>query len=893
MADTYTVKKGDTLSEIAKKYLGSASKYKYLAKINGIKSPYRIYVGQVLKLKQTSSSSSSKKNTNKNTKNSNRVTIKHFGLQSNTDRTIFVTWKWGKKHTDKYKVKWKYATGDGVAFLGSESEVDVKQSTYNAPENATKVYVYIKPIAKKHKVNKKEKAYWTAEWSKVKTYTFSTDAPPSTPDVPTVTLEKYKLTAKLANIDSKATKIKFQVVKDDKKVFKTGYADIKTKAASYSCNVVAGGQYKVRCQAIRGKLNSDWSEYSSNVGTMPSAPGGITKLEALSETSVNIEWKATSNTDSYKVEYTTKKEYFDSSSSVQSTTVESVVHNAIITGLESGQEYFFRVRAVNSDGESSWSEIKSITMGKDPAAPTTWSSASTVIVGDPLILYWVHNSEDGSSQTYADLELYIDGVKETHTIKNTEDEEEKDKTSSYTIDTSQFIEGTTIQWRVRTAGITLAYGEWSVQRTVDVYAPPTLELNVTNQNEESIDTLESFPFYIYGLPGPKTQTPIGYHLSIVSNEVYETVDQVGNEQTINEGETVYSKYFDINEELLVEFTPGNIDLESNISYKVICTVSMDSGLTAESTYDFTVAWTDESYVPNAEIGIDEDTLTASIRPYCEEYPDVYYKVVYNAETEEYTATTEQIDELEGMSIDGAFIEENDEMYEVYQGTNATGEEVLFCMKDSEEGVLVEGITLSVYRREFDGSFVELGTGLNNLDNTFVTDPHPALDYARYRIVAITNDTGAVSYYDVPGYPVEEKAVVIQWDEDWTNFRNESEDALAEPPWAGSLLKLPYNIDVADKYDPDVSLVNYIGRKRPVSYYGTHLGETSTWNVDIVKSDEETLYALRRLSIWTGDVYVREPSGSGYWANINVSFSQKHKELTIPVTLSITRVEGGV
>ena len=64
-------------------------------------------------------------------------------------------------------------------------------------------------------------------------------------------------------------------------------------------------------------------------------------------------------------------------------------------------------------------------------------------------------------------------------------------------------------------------------------------------------------------------------------------------------------------------------------------------------------------------------------------------------------------------------------------------------------------------------------------------------------------------------------------------------------------------------------------------------------MDIPKSDKETLYALRRLSIWMGDVYVREPSGSGYWANISVSFSQTHCQLTIPVQIEITRVEGGV
>ena len=62
---------------------------------------------------------------------------------------------------------------------------------------------------------------------------------------------------------------------------------------------------------------------------------------------------------------------------------------------------------------------------------------------------------------------------------------------------------------------------------------------------------------------------------------------------------------------------------------------------------------------------------------------------------------------------------------------------------------------------------------------------------------------------------------------------------------------------------------------------------------IPKEDKETIYALRRLSIWDGDVYVREPSGMGYWANVGVTFNIKHKEVSIPVTLSITRVEGGV
>ena len=107
------------------------------------------------------------------------------------------------------------------------------------------------------------------------------------------------------------------------------------------------------------------------------------------------------------------------------------------------------------------------------------------------------------------------------------------------------------------------------------------------------------------------------------------------------------------------------------------------------------------------------------------------------------------------------------------------------------------------------------------------------------------------------------------------------------------MKLDYNIDISDKYSPDVSFAEYIGRNHPVSYYGTQKGETSTWNVVIDKNDTNTIYALRRLAKWMGNAYVREPSGVGYWANVSVSFNIKHSDLTIPVTLEIIRVEGGI
>ena len=364
---------------------------------------------------------------------------------------------------------------------------------------------------------------------------------------------------------------------------------------------------------------------------------------------------------------------------------------------------------------------------------------------------------------------------------------------------------------------------------------------------------------------------------------------MGNEKTVKAGEEVYSNHFDISDDLLIELLPGNIDLENNIRYKVTGTVSMDSGLTATAEDEFDVSWMDDLYSPNASISYDPDTYTASIMPYCDYIPFEYYKVVQNPTTGEYSMTTEELEELDGESVEGAFIGDD----AVYQGTTSSGESVYFCVIPSEETGLVEDVTLSVYRREYDGSFTEIETGIANTGNVTITDPHPSLDYARYRIVAISDNTGAVSFYDVPGLPTGEVGIIIQWDESWSDFSVINPDALEQPAWTGSLLRLPYNVDTSEDASPDVELVNYIGRKNPVSYYGTQLGVSASWNTEIPKSDKETLYGLRRLQTWQGDVYVREPSGVGYWANIKVSFGQTHCNPTIPVSFSITRVEGGM
>lgn len=887
-----TVERGDTLTQIAVDYAGGYSKYKQLAAINNISNPDLIFVGQKIYLTSSGSSGSG----SSTSANSNKPTIKQFGLQSNISDSdvLFATWDWGKSNTESYKVLWTYDTGNGVWFEGSNATNTVdadapelaRQSTFTVPDNARRVQFKVKPISKKKTVNNKETSYWESQWSDVKTYTNAT--PLETPPVPNPTIEKYKLTATLDGLDIDATGIEFEVVKDNAaKVYRTGKVQIVTGHASYSCTVDAGSEYKVRCRAYKGSDYSDWTAYSANVGAMPSAPDGIISIKATSKTSVYLEWASVKSADFYDIEYTTKVRYFDSSDAVtQKSGIEGTHFE--LTGLESGQEYFFRVRAGRDEANdrSAWCEPKSIRIGDDPAAPTTWSSTTTAIVGEALNLYWIHNSADGSSQTYAELELTIGGRTETYTIKNDRSEDDKDKTSVYPIATTEYSEGTKILWRVRTAGVTLVYGEWSVQRTVDIYAPPTLDLSLTDSENNSVKTVTAFPIYIRGLAGPNTQAPLSYHVAITSTEVYETVDNAGNPRVVNRGEEVYSRHFDISTRLEQALSAGDIDLENNVTYILTVTVAMNSGLKAEASLEFNVTWEDMLYEPNAEISIDTDAYTAAIRPYCMSHTYVNRVVRLSGST--YVMTGETVGTVFGEIVPGA---KTNFGQQVYFGTTVDGDEVYYYISEVTE--YAKDVLLSVYRREFDGGLTELATGLDNSMFTTIIDPHPSLDYARYRIVATTKSTGAVSFYDPPGYPVGGFAIIIQWDEEWNNFEtSEESSALEQPPWSGSLLKLPYNIKVSDSNQPDVELVEFVGRRNPVAYYGTQRGTTANWNTVIPARDKETLYALRRLQNWMGNVYVREPSGSGYWAHIKVSFSQSYDDLTIPVTLNVTRVEGG-
>lgn len=802
----------------------------------------------------------------------NQATIVSFGLASGYNKTLFAKWDWTQTNTESYQIRWEYLTknwpntwmvgNSGENSIDEDDPVSARQSTFSIPDEATTVRFTVKPIAKKKSSNS-ETRHWQAEWSSFK-YHYVVDNPPSVPATPSLEFKaenKFELLAQLNNLSLNATYIRFQIVRrvgTSWVIFANSdtairYADDTDAAnrqngyARYSCVVEPGGEYQIRAKAARDNIESDWSAYSASVYAPPSAPTGFTSIGAKEKNAVEFTWEAVSGALTYDIQYALERDHFEASNV---TTTESGITGThyIWSGLETGDEYFFRLRAVGQSGvESDWSEISSIILGTVPGAPTTWSSTTTAITGEDVVLYWIHNSEDGSSQVSAEIEFTIGGtILPPETIVNDKPEDEKDKTSSYIFPTAGLTHGTTILWRVRTKGVldqgvvdgieTGGYGEWSIERTIEVFPQTTVSVRIVDGNNSEVSdtdsgiwTLTRFPMRVVAKHVPILQKSVGYYLKITAGQSYETIDVMGNRTWVNEGETVFARNYNTTDGLDVMVSAGDVTLENNVTYILSCEASMESGLTAEASIPFNTAWSTDLYWPNAEVGVDPVAYTATICPYCED----------------------------------------------------------------DNGKLVKNHTLAVYRRNYDGSLTEIMRGIDNDRATHITDPHPALDFARYRIVATSTDTGVTCSYDMPGVEVGCHEFVIQWDEAWSNYNHPDTYASSEPTWAGSMLRLPYNISVSESVKLDVTHVEYIGRRHPVSYYGTHLGETCSWSAEIPKSDAETLYTLRRLARWAGKVYVREPSGIGYWATVGVSLSQKYRDVTIPVSLSITRVEGGV
>lgn len=794
-------------------------------------------------------------------------------------------WDYSGDHTKEFKYEFYYQSrllpGNDVIFSsGSTGENYIKNAEADIPENAIKVWFRVKPVAEQ---DKNGKDYYTGEWAASASWTYA-EIVPSAPPTPSVTFEVdtynskiYYLSGLLENLgapddtDKYEWRINFQIVREgrpqadptvfDRQIvynqeYNYNVDDIYDNYLAVRWEVEPGWRYAIRARysvytwpfSVRSQypvLYSEWSQWSSMTISNPAAPTFI-GAEESQEKQCYLEWEEVYSATTYTIEYTNDTKFFDHSDAVVA--VQSAHSPLYINNMAYAPEYdnmyYFRVKATNQTGDSPWSNIVNCRLDCTPASPTTWSNRTSINTDEEeVILYWLHNSEDGGAMGNTKIELTVDDGEPTTIILAPEDVEYPDgppkagevKIASYRVLQSVWEYISRIRYRMCTmckGSRTQTYGEWSVMREIQVYQSPHVYFTVTDEDENAT-VITHYPFYINWYTTPAQQTKLSMVLTIRNEQPMNTVNTMGEDIYLPANSVIFTKSY-LGDEMVtpIEMLPSDLVLVNGAQYHAYMDVSMDSGLTASSDELFTVELGGRSdiYDPTLTLRSKFDTVNCGL-----------------------------------LLIPEAF---------------------------DEDGDPIDNIEIDIYRKECDGSLTLVQKGVDPTTKTQVFDPHPVLKGCAYRLVGRSLVTGEATYTDTPSIDVPETAIVLQWDETWTTIEPNLSDIYQGTPYMGSILRLPYNVDVSDSNQPDVTTVAYAGRKNPVAYHGTQIGFTSSWNTDVPWYDKETIFQLRRLMNWNGDVYVREATGSSYWANITISMDITHAELVIPVTLQVTRIEGG-
>jgi fibronectin type 3 domain-containing protein/regulation of enolase protein 1 (concanavalin A-like superfamily) len=197
--------------------------------------------------------------------------------------------------------------------------------------------------------------------------------------------------------------------KIERSIDNVNFSPIGTTAAgvvTFSDTTVVGStQYYYRVCATNNVGDSGYSNLANATTpaqpTVPAAPGTLT-ASAVSFNQVNLSWGDVATETGYKIERST-----DNVSFTQIGTTTADVTSYSDTTVAGSTQYFYRVRATNAVGDSTYTNIANATtpaQAQVPAAPT--DLVATVSSGQ-IALTWTDNS---GNETGFRVERSIDGV---------------------------------------------------------------------------------------------------------------------------------------------------------------------------------------------------------------------------------------------------------------------------------------------------------------------------------------------------------------------------------------------------------------------------------------------------------------------------------------------------
>lgn len=666
---------------------------------------------------------------------------------------------------------------------------------------------------------------------------------------------------------------------------------------------------RANCKSNTGAAkSSEFSEFSSMLYLPPDTPKKPLAIKTVDNqpTSVEVRWYRPSRLIDAKLYY--YKDNLNTEPQTMDITYED--YPVQIDGLDTGHLYLFTYSYVhNVSGSPSVESNKcanyaKVIIGAGPDAPTLSVSTTHTSLNEEVAVQWLYNASDGSILDHTTL--YYAGNDWTGVSVNipygSTSLSDQDQTLHgvwFTKNGIKLKNGTILPWRDPHVSLrTLTDGErlsfkitctsitgtspMSDEKQIAFLEEPSVSFSVISNDISDDSVIHGFPIeivpsYSVGAIQKVVRTTLSIVFSGDSSE-YETFD--GSTVIYSDGDVLARRSINVqidNKHEYYIFSYKDLAIIPNYGDNVRVEVDIltDYGLLAHN--DLTLTWGQQPTDNNITIAclfnyISLDDVmkpTYDMDEDIEELPGPMY------DTNQYSHGVLNINVYED-----EFVDEDD-----------TGDE-------DHEMATASGYIYSVYRKNYDNTYTLLASDIDPTSNFTVDDPYPSLNIARYLIVA-TNTTTGYSIGQSFSFDVKDPVILIQWnlsksEENFDRFAIETSDVgllIDNEGLIGNGVRLPYNIDTSPSVEIDSEEIEYIGRKSPVSYYGTMVRESTSLSSVILKEDTATLTALRELQKYNGDVYIREPSGIGYWANVKVEYSLEHTNKLINISIEATKVDG--
>jgi len=593
---------------------------------------------------------------------------------------------------------------------------------------------------------------------------------------------------------------------------------------------------------------------------VPLAPTGLTCIPTAKDGTVSLSWNnAWTGADGAEISYSDHDDAWYSTDEPKRYEITERKTKWNVAGLETGKKWIFAVRSVGKDSAgakaySPYSNMVSIDLASAPEAPSLSVSDTVIDANETFTLNWAYTSTDKTDQASAVVYDRPSGNTQTFTGDG--------ETTTFALEiipsniVSVSVDGETAAYTLSGKNITLASPPARRSPVIIQYTYAGEKTEIGRVENNSL-TLTLAPGWDYGSTHNITvacTSESGY----VSTESNSVQIYVAPEPTVNNISGAISagitdgilKVLPLTLNVTGAGTGGTTAIEIirlGDHHMIRPDDSEDDGFDGETVFT-------TSYKGERTVSIYRDDLTGSFDD------GAYYRLKATVTDEvgqsAYTIYDFKVEWLHQAEIPEAVVTISDDRYAVIR---------VEAPEHYEPGDVVDIYRLSADKPEL---IIEGGS----YDTNYI-DPFPAYN-GGYRCVNRTFNGDYITADDRPAW------VDISFEMSFTGIIIDFD---------GQRVELPYNMELSNRWAKDFEATRYLNG---------HV--TGDWNIGIireasiasisVKSDSDTVEAMRNLAAYEGQCHVRTSDGSSFSADVQVDESRRYNEKYVSFTLTVTRVE---